>query len=137
MLGPEAKAVIESNALAHVVTLDHDGRPHVTLAWAGLEGDQIVMATLPDQRKLKNLRRDPRVTLSFETDRVNDFGLTEYLVVHGRAEVVPGGGPELLQRLAYVYIGPGVKFPPMPDPPPGFVTRITVERVSGVGPWAG
>lgn len=137
MLGPEARAVIGSNALAHVVTLDHDGRPHVTLAWAGLEGDQIVMATLPDQRKLKNLRRDPRVTLSFETDRVNDFGLTEYLVVHGRAEVVPGGGPELLQRLAYVYIGPGVKFPPMPDPPPGFVTRITVERVSGVGPWAG
>jgi PPOX class probable F420-dependent enzyme len=137
MLGPEAKAVIESNALAHVVTLDHDGRPHVTLAWAGLEGDQIVMATLLDQRKLKNLRRDPRVTLSFETDRMNDFGLTEYLVVHGRAEVVPGGGPELLQRLAYVYIGPGVKFPPMPDPPPGFVTRITVERVSGVGPWAG
>lgn len=136
MLGPEARAVIGSNALAHVVTLDHDGRPHVTLAWAGLEGDQIVMATLPDQRKLKNLRRDPRVTLSFETDRVNDFGLTEYLVVHGRAEVVPGGGPELLQRLAYVYIGPGVKFPPMPDPPPGFVTRITVERVSGVGPWA-
>jgi PPOX class probable F420-dependent enzyme len=136
MLGPEARAVIGSNALAHVVTLDHDGRPHVTLAWAGLEGDQIVMATLPDQRKLKNLRRDPRVTLSFETDRVNDFGLTEYLVVHGRAEVVPGGGPELLQRLAYVYIGPGVKFPPMPDPPPGFVTRIRVERVSGVGPWA-
>ena len=137
MLGPEARAVIGSTALAHVVTLDHDGRPHVTLAWAGLEGDQIVMATLPDQRKLKNLRRDPRVTLSFETDRVNDFGLNEYLVVHGRAEVVPGGGPELLQRLAYVYIGPGVKFPPMPDPPPGFVTRITVERVSGVGPWAG
>jgi PPOX class probable F420-dependent enzyme len=136
MLGPEARAVIESNALAHVVTLHPDGTPQVTLAWAGLEGDQIVIATLPDQRKLKNLRRDPRVALSFETDRVNDFGLNEYLVVHGRAEVVPGGGPELLQRLAYVYLGPEVKFPPMPDPPPGFVTRITVERISGVGPWS-
>ena len=136
MLGPEARAVIESNALAHVVTLDPDGTPQVTLAWAGLEGDQIVIATLPDQRKLRNLRRDPRVVLSFETDRVNDFGLNEYLVVHGRAEVVPGGGPELLQRLAYVYLGPDVKFPPMPDPPPGFVTRITVERISGVGPWS-
>jgi PPOX class probable F420-dependent enzyme len=136
MLGPEARRVIESNALAHVVTLDPDGRPHVTLAWAGLEGDQIVTATLPDQRKLKNLRRDPRVALSFETDRMNDFGLTEYLVVHGRAEVVSGGAPELLQKLAHVYLGPDVKFPPMPDPPPGFVTRITVERLSGVGPWS-
>ena len=33
-------------------------------------------------------------------------------------------------------LGPDVTFPPMPDPPPGYVTRIRVERVSGVGPWA-
>ena len=24
----------------------------------------------------------------------------------------------------------------MPDPPPGFITRIAVDRVAGVGPWA-
>lgn len=135
MLGAEAKRVITSGALAHVVTLDPDGRPNVTLAWAGLEGEEIVMATLPDQRKLKNMRRDPRVALSFETDRVNEIGLTEYLVVHGRARVVPGGGPELLQRLAHVYLGPDVKFPPMPNPPPGFVTRVSVEKLAGIGPW--
>jgi hypothetical protein len=35
-----------------------------------------------------------------------------------------------------VYLGPGVKFPPMQDPPPGYITRIAVERVGGVGPWA-
>jgi hypothetical protein len=23
----------------------------------------------------------------------------------------------------------------VPDPPPGFVTRITPERIGGVGPW--
>jgi hypothetical protein len=28
-----------------------------------------------------------------------------------------------------------VTFPPMPDPPPGFVTRVSVESISGVGPW--
>ena len=42
---------------------------------------------------------------------------------------------ELLQRLAEVYVGPGVKFPPFDDPPPGHVIRITVERVGGLGPW--
>ncbi len=26
-------------------------------------------------------------------------------------------------------------FPPMPDPPPGFVLRTTPTRVLGVGPW--
>lgn len=136
MLPDSAKEVVSSASLAHVVTLDPDGAPQVTLAWAGLDGDDIVMATLPDQRKLANMRRDPRVALSFETQRVNDFGLTEYLVVYGRATVREGGGPELLQELAHTYIGPGVKFPPMPDPPPGFVTRVVVERVGGIGPWA-
>jgi hypothetical protein len=29
-----------------------------------------------------------------------------------------------------------VKFPPMEDPPPGYVLHITPTRVGGVGPWA-
>jgi PPOX class probable F420-dependent enzyme len=135
VLGAEAAEVITSGSLAHVVTLDPDGKPHVTLAWAGLEGDEIVIGTLSDQRKLRNIRRDPRVTLSFETGQTNEVGLNEYLVVHGRARVTAGGAPELLQRLARVYLGPDIRFPPMPDPPPGFVTRIAVDAVAGVGPW--
>jgi hypothetical protein len=49
--------------------------------------------------------------------------------------VTPGGAPELLQRLAHVYLGPEVKFPAMPNPPPGYVTRTRIEKVSGIGPW--
>jgi PPOX class probable F420-dependent enzyme len=134
-LNAPARALIESDALAHVVTLDPDGRPHVSLAWVGLDGDAVVFATLPDQRKLHNLRRDPRITISIEGTRTNDWGLREYLVLSGTAVVTEGGGPELLQRLAYTYLGPGVKFPAMPNPPPGFVTHVRVERVSGIGPW--
>jgi hypothetical protein len=48
-----------------------------------------------------------------------------------------GGAADLLQRLAYVYMGPDVKFPTMDDPPPGYVNRIKIERFSGVGPWTG
>ena len=136
MIPDRARAVLESDALAHFTTIGADGTPYVTLAWAGLEDDRIVIATLSDQKKLKNLRRDPRVTLSFETSEKNDFGLHEYLVVYGTAEVTEGGAPELLQRLAHTYLGPDVRFPPMPNPPPGYVTRITVDRIAGVGPWA-
>jgi PPOX class probable F420-dependent enzyme len=131
----EARRILESDSLAHVTTIDPDGRPQTTLAWVGLEGDQVVFATLPDQRKLRNLRRDPRITISIQTERVTAYGLHEYLVIYGTARVTDGGGPEVLQRLAHTYLGPDVTFPPMPDPPPGFVTRVTDDRLGGVGPW--
>jgi PPOX class probable F420-dependent enzyme len=118
-----------------VVTLDDDGGPQVTAAWVGLDGDQIVFATLPDQRKLRNLRRDPRIALSIPSTTTNEWGLLEYLVVYGAARVTEGGAAELLQRLAHTYLGPDVIFPGMPDPPPGYITRITLERLGGVGPW--
>ena len=131
----EARRILESDSLAHVTTIDPDGRPQTTLAWVGLEGDEVVFATLPDQRKLRNLRRDPRITISIQTERVTAYGLHEYLVIYGTARVTDGGGPEVLQRLAHTYLGPDVTFPPMPNPPPGFVTRVTVDRLGGVGPW--
>lgn len=137
MIPESARRVIESPAVAHVATIDPDGKPQVTVAWVGLDDGAIVIATMFDQRKLKNLRRDPRVTISIETKQMNEIGLLEYLVIYGTAEVTEGGAPELLQELAFTYIGPGVKFPPMPDPPPGYVTRVTVQRLGGVGPWVG
>jgi PPOX class probable F420-dependent enzyme len=135
-LPPSARELIESGALAHMVTLNRDGSPQVTCVWVGLDGDEIISGHLGRWQKLKNVERDPRVSISLESSQVNERGMREYLVVHGRARIEEGGGPELLQRLAEVYIGPGVKFPPMPDPPPGFVLRLTPQRVGGVGPWA-
>jgi hypothetical protein len=70
-----------------------------------------------------------------QSDVVNNWGLREYLVVNGTARITEGGAADLLQRLAHTYLGPDTVFPGMPDPPPGYVTRITIERVSGVGPW--
>ena len=65
------------------------------------------------------------------------MGLTEYLVIYGTARITEGGAAELLQRLAHTYLGPDVRFPPMDSPPPGFITHIAVNRISGVGPWTG
>ena len=131
-----ARAILESDALAHLVTINADGSPQVSCVWVGLEEDEIVFASLGPRRKLDNVARGPRVTLSLEGIETNRLGLREYLVVHGSARIEPGGGPELLQRLAHVYLGPDVRFPPMDDPPPGVVVRIAVERLGGVGPWA-
>jgi len=134
-LSDRARALLESAAVATIVTINADGSPHLSSAWVGLDAGEIVFATLPDQRKLRNLRRDPRVAIAIQSDRVNEWGLREYLVVEGSARITEGGAAEMLQQLAHTYLGPDVVFPGMPDPPPGFITRITVERVRGVGDW--
>jgi PPOX class probable F420-dependent enzyme len=131
-----ARAVLEGPALAHLVTLEPDGRPQVSIVWVGLDGDELVAAHLPEHRKVRNIRQDPRVALSIEAGTRNEIGLNEYIVIHGSARITGGGAPELLQRLARVYLGPDVKFPPMDNPPAGYITHIAVERVGGVGPWA-
>jgi PPOX class probable F420-dependent enzyme len=134
-LPDEARALIESGALGHLVTLNADGTAQVSCVWVGLEGDQLVTAHLFPQQKLRNVARNPKVVLSFEGTTIHPPGLQEYLVVHGTAVTEEGGAPELLQRLARVYLGPDVRFPAMDDPPPGRRMRITVDRVGGVGPW--
>ena len=134
MLSPTVRSLVAAGPLAHVVTLAADGSPHVSLAWVGLDGEELLIATLFDQPKLHNVRRDPRVALSFVTGGRNQIGLDNYLVLHGHARVTEGGAPEILAELARTYLGPDVVFPPMPNPPPGFVVRITVDRVSGSGP---
>jgi PPOX class probable F420-dependent enzyme len=132
----EARAILESDALAHLVTINDDGSAQVSCVWVGLDDGELVFASLGPRRKLDNIRRDPRVTLSLEGTHMIGPGLKEYLVVQGRARIEEGGGPELLQRLAHTYLGPDVKFPPMDDPPPGVIVRIAIERLSGVGAWA-
>lgn len=134
-LPESAKALLTSAKLAHVVTIDPDGGPQISCVWVGLDGDEVVFGSLGPWRKLRNLERDPRIALSVESDVVGSTGMQEYLVLQGTARVEPGGAPELMQQLAHVYIGPDVRFPPMDDPPAGSIVRITVEKLSGVGPW--
>jgi PPOX class probable F420-dependent enzyme len=130
-----ARRILEGRAPAHLVTLEPDGRPQVSIVWVGLDGDELVAAHLFEHRKVRNIRNDTRVALSVEAGTRNEMGLDEYVVVHGRARITEGGAPQLLQQLARTYLGPDVKFPTIDNPPAGYVTHITVDRIGGVGPW--
>ena len=127
--------LIKTGRDAHLVTMNKDGSPHVTIVWIGIENGEIVCAHLPRNQKVRNIERDPRVVISIEAPTKSDYKLTEYAVLYGEARITEGGAPELLQKLARIYIAPDAKFPPMENPPPGYVTRIQVTRIEGVGPW--
>ncbi len=137
ILTPEARELLDSDALVHLVTLNDDGSPQLSCVWVGLDGDEIVSGHMLHRRKVRNVERDRRVVLSVEGRDSNERGLREYLVVYGRARVQEGGAAKLLQQLAHVYLGPDAVFPPPGFDAPGYVLRITPERVGGVGPWAG
>jgi PPOX class probable F420-dependent enzyme len=138
VVSPALRELLETGPLATVATVDPDGTPHVTLSWAGLDGDEIVMCTFFNlgQRKLRNLRRDPRVVLTFQAKEFSGQGLWPYAVVQGRVvRITEGGALAVMDKLAEFYLGPGQRYP-MRDAPDGVVVHIAVDRVYGQGPWA-
>jgi PPOX class probable F420-dependent enzyme len=137
ILSEAARVLLDSGPLAHVVTLNKDGTPHVTCTWITREEDDTLkIAVLTLRQKIANLRRDPRIVLSFQGPGKNEINLTDYLVIHGKARVVEGGAPELLQRQARLYIGPDVKFPMEDNPPAGYVLEIEIDKVwDHIGNW--
>lgn len=91
--------------------------------------ETLVAGHLADHLKLRNVRRDPRVTLSVESD-VPFEGFSPYLVIKGIARVEEGGAVDVLRRITKDQFPP-----PGGDYPAGFVTRISPQKISGTGPW--
>jgi PPOX class probable F420-dependent enzyme len=134
ILNNKVRQALTAGHLAHLVTLNKDGSPHVSIVWVGLDGDEIVCAHLNFYQKLKNVQRDARVALSMVTGGKTD-GLDNYLVIDGRARITEGGAPELVNQLAQIYIAPGAVWAP-DGAPQGYITHITAERIHGIGPWS-
>ncbi|MCU1345447.1 MAG: putative F420-dependent enzyme [Acidimicrobiia bacterium] len=134
-LTPEVRAALTSGNLAHFVTLNADGTPQTTVVWVGVRDDEPVIAHFGRYQKVRNIERDPRVSLSLLTGGRSPHGLDEYLVVEGTAYVTEGGAAELLAEFAPNYLGEGAAAPVPPNAPPGFITHIRVTRVTGIGPW--
>src|SRR5262249_26012887 len=99
-----------------------------------IDGDDIVVGKLMEDQKVRNIRRDPRVSLSIEAEG-GQHGMQNHLVIEGTATINGGGAPELLSELAQRYVGPGTKVPPMDNPPDGFVIRVSATKVRGMGDW--
>jgi PPOX class probable F420-dependent enzyme len=134
-LNEAARELIGDGADATLVTLNPDGSPQVSLVWVGLrstpDGDELVTAHLGEHKKVRNIRRDPRVAVTIASPGNVGRTLRPYLAIDGTARIEEGGAPELLKTLSEALLDPNV-FPPK-DAPPGFVTHIRIDKVGGVG----
>jgi PPOX class probable F420-dependent enzyme len=134
-LNDAARELIGDGVDATLVTLNPDGSPQVSLVWVALrsgpDGDELVTAHLGEHKKVRNIRRDPRVAVTIAFPGDVNRQLRPYLSIDGTARIEEGGAPELLVSLSEVLLDPE-QFPPK-DAPPGFVTHIRIDKVGGVG----
>ncbi len=134
-ISAQAQALFGTDAVAHVWTNNPDGTPQVSVVWFVAHGDEILFGTDVNSKKARNLALDPHVVLSIEDTERNERGFQRHLVVRGRATIEPGD-PALMDRLAQKYVGLD-KHPlaTMRDSASSRVVRVTIDRISGVGPW--
>ena len=137
-LNAAARDLIGKGADATLVTLNPDGSPQVSLVWVALEsapdGDELVTAHLAAHKKVRNVRNDPRVAVTIVSLNGAHTGMRPYLSITGTARILDGGAPELLEQLNPILGDPNTKFTP-DGAPPGFLTRIRIDKVGGIGPW--
>jgi PPOX class probable F420-dependent enzyme len=120
-----ARDLLDGPNFAHMATLMADGSPHVIAIWAGRDGDRVMTYTGgADSLKARNLRRDPRVSISMVAQD------NPYKKMHLRGRVVEfRTGPEARA----VMDGFGVKYTGKPFPfptPDGVLFVIEPERVT-------
>ena len=135
-LPPELRELIASGPMAHLSTVNPDGSPQVTVIWIGIDGDDLVSTHMRDNVKLRNIRRDPRVALSFDLPREPGVWLSPYAVVYARATVEPSSRIwDLMTKHAKVYVSPDAEVPAPEGSEPGFIVRYSITRIGGIGPW--
>jgi PPOX class probable F420-dependent enzyme len=124
-LSAEVRALIDGPNFATVATLDPDGGPQTSVVWIGLDDGVLVFSATEDRRKVRNLRRDPRVAVSI-TDVANPYRHTQ---LRGTVTLVPDPDKTLPKMLSHKYLGE--------DPPPEgvdverVIVRLHVDKVAG------
>ncbi|WP_075744111.1 MULTISPECIES: TIGR03618 family F420-dependent PPOX class oxidoreductase [Actinoalloteichus] len=138
---PESTHRLFDRALNVVfITIDPDGSPQASLMWVSRDGDELVFGVESSRRKVRNLRRDPRVTLVIEDEEDSPVGLRQHLVVHGTVRFEgPGIAQEFaafMDRQARRYYGTDYPYPNR-ESDTTLIGRIGPTRIGGIGPWAG
>ena len=128
-LPDSVKKILQDKAYGHVITYGADGKPQVTMVWVDTEGDEVLFNTAEGRLKPKNLRRDPRVTISVQ-DR-NDP--QSYMVFHGKASISESGADPHIDKLAKRFLGVD-KYPFRRPGEKRLIVRTKVDRIGGYGP---
>jgi PPOX class probable F420-dependent enzyme len=99
MLNDNVRKLVDGRNFAVVATTNADGSPQSSVVWITRDGDDLLFATVRGRRKERNLRRDPRVSVTV-LDDANGY---EYAEIRGTATMTEQGGRELINELSRKY----------------------------------
>ncbi|MFF5225431.1 PPOX class F420-dependent oxidoreductase [Dactylosporangium sp. NPDC000521] len=128
-LSENARGLIDGQNPAILATINPDGSPQTSVVWVTRDGDDLLISTQAGRRKDKNLRRDPRASLTV-LDRNDSL---RYIEVRGHATVTDDLNRSVAARLAEEYEGPGAgeAYRQLPPDIVRVVIRLTPDRVLG------
>jgi PPOX class probable F420-dependent enzyme len=98
-LTEEHEAFLRKTPHAIIATIQPDGQPQLTPNWYLWDGERFWISTLDWTVKVRNVKRDPRVTLCIDTG----IRRTNYVQVFGTAEVMEGDVREMTLELIRKY----------------------------------
>ncbi len=121
--------LFQKRAFANLATLMPDGRPQVTPVWIDYDGSRVLVNTAKGRVKDRNMRRDPRVSLSI-SDPDDPY---RYLEVRGQvSEVTENGADAHIDKMAKKYLGKD-KYPFRQPGEVRVLFKITPEKTSSNG----
>lgn len=112
-----------------VTTLREDGSPHSTPVWVDSDGENVVFNTAIGRVKERNMRRDPRVSMTVLPAENQQDG---YLSVTGTAEISEEGAEEHIHSLARKYLG-AERYPWLRADERRVIVTIRPERIDSQG----
>jgi PPOX class probable F420-dependent enzyme len=117
------RALLDGRNFASVATLGPDGAPHNSVVWIRREGDTVLFSSTDGRQKVRNLRRDPRVSLTV-FDLANPYHSAE---IRGTAEILPDEAKRLPYELSHKYLG--IDPPAEKDDEVRVIIRLVPRRV--------
>lgn len=125
ILDDSVRALLDGKNFASVATLGPDGAPQNSVVWIKREGDTVLFSSLQDRQKVRNLRHDPRVSLSV-FDLANPYASAE---IRGTAEILPDPDKRLPHELSHKYLG--VDPPGERDDQMRVIVRVVPRKIVG------
>ncbi len=121
-LPQKAKDLIDKPEMAVISTVNKDGSPQASVVWATRDGDDVLFNTARTRAKLRNLERDPRISVLVYSSEDPYF----YVEVRGTASFEDDPEGAMIHRLSHKYQGTDFPLPPDQE---RVTIRVTPQKV--------